>query len=168
MTSSSSRIKMTTCCSCSPTSSRRCARGKGVTNVYVTAGNGTGGVDKADIRYEGLRAAYGAAAGASDWKCGYIEIAGHTAEHCRLADKNVSLVFLGYPDGGKEGEQRDEPLAPLRGLDDERRDDRARRPPSYDRDDLIETSRRSCASPNRRTSTRSKSRRRTAAITPIT
>src|SRR5205814_4000032 len=68
------------------------------------AGNGTKGVDRAERRYEGLMSAYAAAAGATDWKCGFIEIVGHAAEHCRLADKRVSLVFLGYPDGGKEGE----------------------------------------------------------------
>jgi LmbE family N-acetylglucosaminyl deacetylase len=112
--------------------------GKGVTNVYVTAGNGTGGVDKADIRYEGLRAAYGAAAGGSDWKCGYIEIAGHTAEHCRLADQNVSLVFLGYPDGGKEGEHETSLLHLFEGSTTNV-ETIAHQTTVYDRDALIET-----------------------------
>ncbi|HTL37430.1 MAG TPA: FG-GAP-like repeat-containing protein [Kofleriaceae bacterium] len=79
-------------------------RGDGVTNVYVTAGNGTKGVDRAENRYSGLMEAYALAANATAWKCGYIEIAGHTAEHCRLDERRVSLVFLAYPDGGKEGE----------------------------------------------------------------
>src|SRR5690349_8766210 len=62
-------------------------RGRGVTTVYVTAGNGKGGTSAASRRYAGLRAAYGAAAGAHDWRCGWLELAGHTAEHCRLAEK---------------------------------------------------------------------------------
>src|SRR5579871_4261019 len=53
-------------------------RGTGVTNVYVTAGNGTKGTDAANIRYAGLRSAYAAAAGEDDWFCGWIEIANHT------------------------------------------------------------------------------------------
>lgn len=76
--------------------------GRGITSVFVTAGNGTGGVD--ERRYAGLRYAYGAAAGSTNWRCGWITIASHAAEHCRLADRPVSLVFLGYPDGGKDGE----------------------------------------------------------------
>lgn len=79
-------------------------RGEGVTSVYVTAGNGRNGVDAADQRYEGLMSAYAAAANETAWKCGTTEIAGHIAEHCRLREHRVSLVFLGYPDGGKEGE----------------------------------------------------------------
>lgn len=77
--------------------------GAGVTNVYVTAGNGHAGVELAELRYGGLMAAYSAIANADDWACGWIELAGHAVEHCRLAAANVSLVFLGYPDGGKEG-----------------------------------------------------------------
>src|SRR5580698_10483234 len=75
-------------------------RGDGVTNVYVTAGNATKGTAAANIRYQGLKEAYGAAAHDMDWDCGWIEIDHHAAQHCRLADENVSLVFLGYPDGG--------------------------------------------------------------------
>src|SRR5450432_4141021 len=41
--------------------------GNGVTIVYTTAGNGKKGVDAANIRYSGLRAAYGTAAGHDDW-----------------------------------------------------------------------------------------------------
>lgn len=83
-------------------------RGEGVTTVYVTAGNGeNGGVDEALRRYEGIKSAYGFAAGgvtADDWRCGTLTIRQHTVEHCRLPARNVSLVFLGYPDGGKQGE----------------------------------------------------------------
>lgn len=79
-------------------------RDGGITTVYVTAGNGTRGVGVAEERYEGLREAYAEAAGARDWHCGWIEVLGHVAQHCRLESRPVSLVFLGYPDGGKEGE----------------------------------------------------------------
>lgn len=78
--------------------------GNGMTNVYVTAGNGTKGSSAANPRYAGLMSAYGRAANDQAWFCGWIEIAGHTAQHCRLAAENVSLVFLAYPDGGIEGQ----------------------------------------------------------------
>src|SRR5262249_49654457 len=54
-------------------------------------------------RYEGLMAAYSAIAGTDDWSCGWIRLGSNEVEHCRLASAKVSLVFLGYPDGGKEG-----------------------------------------------------------------
>lgn len=84
----------------------------GVVNVYVTAGNGrdtrSRALETASHRYDGLMKAYAQAAGlVPDWACGVIEIAGHGAEHCRLEGANVSLVFLGYPDGGKFGEMPD-------------------------------------------------------------
>ncbi|HEX4456307.1 MAG TPA: FG-GAP-like repeat-containing protein [Kofleriaceae bacterium] len=79
-------------------------RGTGVTNVYVTAGNDNKGPGAADPRYQGLKEAYGAAAGDMNWDCGWIEIAGHVAQHCRLAAENMSLLFLAYPDGGEEGQ----------------------------------------------------------------
>ena len=83
-------------------------RHAGLTNVYVTAGNGTGGVETADKRNAGLMEAYAEAAGVeSAWTCGGIVIADHAADHCRLAGAPISLVFLAYPDGGKEGEHRD-------------------------------------------------------------
>lgn len=82
-------------------------RGIGVTNVYVTAGNGNHGVALAERRNSGLMAAYGSIAGDDDWSCGWIEIAGHAAEHCRLGTAKISLVFLGYPDGGRNGTARD-------------------------------------------------------------
>ena len=81
-------------------------RGAGLTNVYVTAGNGTKGYEYAESREVGLMAAYGSVVNArlSDWRCGWITIAEHPAEHCRLDQAKLSLVFLGYPDGGKYGE----------------------------------------------------------------
>ncbi|MBA3461250.1 MAG: PIG-L family deacetylase, partial [Deltaproteobacteria bacterium] len=82
----------------------------GLLNVYVTAGDGgadaRAGITIAGARSEGLLKAYAQAAGlAPTWACGWIELAGHAAQHCRLDEANVSLVFLAYPDGGKEGEQ---------------------------------------------------------------
>ncbi|MDB4962338.1 MAG: Rhs family protein [Myxococcales bacterium] len=83
-------------------------RRAGLTNVYVTAGDGGGGLETAAKRYRGLQEAYAEAAGVtSTWTCGVIELAGHAADHCRLAGAPISLVFLGYPDGGKEGEKPD-------------------------------------------------------------
>jgi LmbE family N-acetylglucosaminyl deacetylase len=113
-------------------------RGGGVTSVYVTAGNSTGGLDAAEIRYKGLKSAYAVIAGAhlDDWTCGWIDLAGHAAEHCRLAAGNLSLVFLGYPDGGKDGENPDSLLHPW-----EARIDHAttvaRKPATYDQSGLI-------------------------------
>ena len=111
--------------------------GNGVTSVYVTAGNGRLGVEKAETRYEGLRAAYSEAAGASDWHCGHIELLGKTAEHCRLAAKNISLVFLGYPDGGKEGQHEASLLHLFEGTTTNVTTI-AREPVTYDRDSLID------------------------------
>jgi LmbE family N-acetylglucosaminyl deacetylase len=79
-------------------------RGTGVTNVYVTAGNARHGLDLAETRYRGLMQAYATIAHATDWSCGWIRIGSNEVEHCRLASAKVSLVFVGYPDGGTEGE----------------------------------------------------------------
>jgi hypothetical protein len=110
----------------------------GVTSVYVTAGNGKKDTGYADQRYDGLRFAYGAAAGADDWRCGWLEIAGHTAQHCRLDSKPVSLVFLGYPDGGKEGEYDGSLLQLWEGTADNV-ETVAQRSTRYSRDGLVET-----------------------------
>jgi LmbE family N-acetylglucosaminyl deacetylase len=112
--------------------------GTGVTSVYVTAGNGTHGLDEANRRYAGLRAAYAEAASDDHWQCGWITLTGHTAEHCRLDAANVSLVFLGYPDGGKEGEQTDSLLHLWQGAI-AGADTIAARTAHYDRDGLIDT-----------------------------
>lgn len=112
--------------------------GAGVTNVYVTAGNADGGLDDAEKRYAGLMSAYGAIVGSDAWGCGWVDIAGHRAEHCRLADAPVSLVFLGYPDGGKDGED----VASLAKLWDgsiPSASTIARDATRYDRDSLIAT-----------------------------
>ncbi|MGE5182419.1 MAG: FG-GAP-like repeat-containing protein [Acidobacteriota bacterium] len=112
--------------------------GTGVTAVYVTAGNGLKGADFAQQRYAGLRDAYGAAAGDTRWSCGWIELSGHTAEHCRLDAANVSLVFLGYPDGGKQGEYAHSLLKLWEGTI-AGADTVAERSTHYDRESLIDT-----------------------------
>jgi LmbE family N-acetylglucosaminyl deacetylase len=112
--------------------------GAGVVSLYVTAGNGTHGLAEADRRYAGLRDAYATAAGDSHWRCGWIELAGHAAEHCRLQSANVSLVFLGYPDGGKQGEKPDSLLHLWQGAIPGAFTI-AGRPAYYDRGALIET-----------------------------
>ncbi|HEV7555656.1 MAG TPA: PIG-L family deacetylase, partial [Kofleriaceae bacterium] len=76
--------------------------GIGVTTVYVTAGNGDKGADVANDRYRGLMSAYSAATGLDQWFCGWTSVAEHIAEHCRLEGANLSLLFLGYPDGSAD------------------------------------------------------------------
>jgi hypothetical protein len=70
-----------------------------VTNVYVTAA----ALAVANRHYDGLKAAYGAIAGDSDWSCGAIRIADIGVEHCRLDAAKLSLVMLGYPEGNSDG-----------------------------------------------------------------
>lgn len=113
-------------------------RGTGLTNVYITAGNGRRGVYNAEQRYAGLRAAYGAIAGSGDWSCGWIAIAGHVAEHCRLDAARISLVFLGYPDGLPEATAPGSLLHLWQG-DVTTVDSVARRTTVYDRAGLVET-----------------------------
>src|SRR5512140_3899043 len=112
-------------------------RGTGVTTVYVTAGNGTKGADVAAQRDVGLMEAYGALVGDKSWTCGYIELAGHLAQHCRLASANLSLVFVAYPDGGKQGEQADSLLHLWEGSID-RATTVADRTTTYTREQLVE------------------------------
>jgi LmbE family N-acetylglucosaminyl deacetylase len=108
----------------------------GITNVYVTAGNARGGLELAENRYEGLKSAYSAIAGDDDWSCGWIRIGPVEVEHCRLASARISLVFLGYPDGGKDGEVRDSLLHLWEGTVI-RAQQVSRRTGSYDQGDLI-------------------------------
>ncbi len=61
-----------------------------ITIVYLRA-------DVAGAR-DGLRSAYGHVADDTDWRCGDVTIEGAPAHHCRLADSQVSLVFLPTPD----------------------------------------------------------------------
>jgi len=112
--------------------------GTGVTIVYVTAGNDNRDLAYAQGRYAGVRVAYTAATGAADWRCGWTSIADHAAEHCRLAAANLSLVFLGYPDGGRHGEFASSLLALWEG-NITGADTVADRSAHYDRDGLIAT-----------------------------
>ncbi|MBA3820322.1 MAG: PIG-L family deacetylase, partial [Deltaproteobacteria bacterium] len=111
-------------------------RGTGVTTVYVTAGDGGGGLAIAEDRERGLLRAYAGMAGSDDWFCGTLDLAAHTALHCRLATGAVSLVFLGYPDGGKQGE-RAASLAHLWDGSIPSAATIARHPTTYDRAGLI-------------------------------
>jgi LmbE family N-acetylglucosaminyl deacetylase len=114
-------------------------RGTGVTNVYVTAGNGRNGSAVADERYNGLMAAYGAIAGAGEWSCGSItldHVGDQWIEHCRLAEAKISLVFLAYPDGGKMGEFRSSLLRLWQGVIDSATTV-SHHPSTYRRDDLV-------------------------------
>jgi LmbE family N-acetylglucosaminyl deacetylase len=75
--------------------------GTGVTNIYVTAG--AGGLPALQARIAGLEAAYSAIAGTGAWACGDVVSGGHHLWHCRLAAARLSLIFIGYPDGGGDG-----------------------------------------------------------------
>jgi len=114
----------------------------GVTAVYVTAGNGaSGGLEAALRRYEGIKSAYSWAAGGTTvgaWRCGTLEVHGHPVEHCRLRTRNVSLVFLGYPDGGKQGELESSLLHLWQGAIDHATSI-APQPTHFTRDSLIST-----------------------------
>lgn len=74
-----------------------------VTTIYVTSGDEVHGIERADRTFNAARTAYGAAAGSQRWRCGYLWLDGWPIEHCRLADRPVSLVALGLPDGGLDG-----------------------------------------------------------------
>jgi LmbE family N-acetylglucosaminyl deacetylase len=112
--------------------------GTGVTIVYVTAGNDDRDLDYARERYDGVMAAYSAVTAATAWSCGWFELAGHAAEHCRLAAANLSLVFLGYPDGGKQGQFASSLLALWQGRI-AGADTVAERSAHYDREGLVAT-----------------------------
>ncbi len=112
--------------------------GTGVTNVYITAGNGKKGTNAANPRYDGLKSAYGDAANEHDWQCGWITIDAHPMQHCRLEAKNVSLVFIAYPDGGKYGELHHSLLRLWEGSIPSATTI-AERPTVYTRDELIDT-----------------------------
>ncbi len=110
--------------------------GAGTVNVYVTAGNNTQGVEYSEQRDIGLMAAYAQIAGSDAWSCGWIEVAGHAAQHCRLDTINASLLFLDYPDGGKDGSYPNSLLHLWEGTIDGA-DTIARRPTHYDQAGLI-------------------------------
>ncbi len=109
-----------------------------ITTVYVTAGDAGGGLPYADARETGVKAAYGAVAGSMVWHCKPIELAAHAARLCRLEDRAVSLVFLGYPDGGVVGESPSSLLNLWQGTITEAVTI-SETPTTYDQQGLIET-----------------------------
>ncbi|MEP6860020.1 MAG: FG-GAP-like repeat-containing protein [Deltaproteobacteria bacterium] len=78
--------------------------GTPTTIVYVTAGDANTGLPFALARIAASKAAYAVMLGKSDWSCGWIDIADHWALSCRLGSAPLTLLFLGYPDGGVGGE----------------------------------------------------------------
>ena len=114
------------------------AHGEGVVTVYVTAGQSKKGLAYAEDRQQAVMYAYQVASAATAWNCGTIVIADHLAEHCQALGTAapVSLVFLGLPDGGPQGDFRGSLLSLWSG--------RvasvvtvARRPQRYSQDDVI-------------------------------
>src|SRR5262249_10864360 len=87
-----------------PELSNAVARHDPIIVVYVTAGDGGNGLAFAQGRIAATQAAYGMVAGSQDWTCDWVAVARHPAYGCRLLGGSVSLVYLGYPDGGLAGE----------------------------------------------------------------
>jgi LmbE family N-acetylglucosaminyl deacetylase len=88
------------------------------TIVYVTAGDGGNGVAFSDSRIGGSKAAYSVLLGSQAWTCGWIEIAEHWAQSCRFGGAPLSLIFLGYPDGGVSGQLPNSLLSLWEGTED--------------------------------------------------
>lgn len=78
-----------------------------VTTVYVTSGDPKKGEGRERAVFAAARTAYSAVLGSHDWDCGEILLVGEPARHCRLRDREVSLVALDLPDGGLDGAHRD-------------------------------------------------------------
>lgn len=116
----------------------RLASRRSVTTVYVTAGDGGNGLRQASARLAAIRAAYGEAAGSQAWECGLIDIAGHAVQHCRLADRDISIVALDLPDGGPDGTTKASLLHLFEATVDHA-DTIAEHPETYTRDDLVDT-----------------------------
>jgi hypothetical protein len=76
-----------------------------LTTVYVTSGDLIHGNKRAEHTFEAARVAYAAAAGASDWDCGYLRVGESPVHHCRLPDAQISLIGLDIPDGGTQGDE---------------------------------------------------------------
>lgn len=106
--------------------------------VYVTAGDNGNGLAYVQGRDRGARFAYGAVAGSQRWTCDDTTLAGHLVTRCTLDDRPVTLLFLGYPDGGINGDHPTSLLNLWEGVIP-RADTVAEQPTSYSRDELIET-----------------------------
>ncbi|MBV8756653.1 MAG: VCBS repeat-containing protein [Deltaproteobacteria bacterium] len=112
--------------------------GRSVTIIDVTAGDATNGIDYVEARQRAQMAAYGVLAGGNMWSCEGIDLAGHVAVRCQLASAPVTIVFLGYPDGGIGGEFPSSLLKLWEGTVPSATTI-ARVPATYDRDGLIAT-----------------------------
>lgn len=111
---------------------------RSVTTLYVTAGDAGNGLPFVAGRETALKAAYGAVAGSMAWTCEPIVLAEHDARRCRLDDRAVTLVFLGYPDGGVVGDSPSSLLNLWQGTITEATTV-AETPTTYDQQGLIET-----------------------------
>jgi hypothetical protein len=80
-----------------------------VTTIYVASGD-PDGLDHAEQLLEGARYGYGSIVGSNDWDCGYLPVEDSAVHHCRLRDRDVSLIELDVADGGLQGEMADSML----------------------------------------------------------
>ena len=87
-----------------------------VTTVYVSSGDPVKGDGAAAHTFLAAMMAYTSAAGAHDWECGYGMVAGSPIHHCRLRDRQVSMIGLDTADGGPDGQFRESPLHLVEGM----------------------------------------------------
>lgn len=78
-----------------------------VATIYVTSGDPGKGDDHAQEVFSAARTAYSSIAGSSAWSCGYVTVTGLPVQHCRLLDRDVSVLALDVPEGGREGQSDD-------------------------------------------------------------
>src|SRR5258708_29169349 len=83
------------------------ARGERVTIVFTTQGLASESQHAIDVRVDGSETVYGKVARRGAWSCGWITVAQLPIYECKLADRPLALVYLGYPAGGKYGEHVD-------------------------------------------------------------
>jgi hypothetical protein len=110
--------------------------GRPIVVVYVTAGDNGNGLAYVRSRYAGARFAYGAVAGSQQWTCSDTTLTGHNLTRCTLDDRPVTLLFMGYPDGGISGSNSFSLLNLWQGAIT-LADTVAEHPSSYTRDELI-------------------------------
>ncbi len=87
-----------------------------LTTVYVSSGDQVNGAARAAHTFMAARMGYSSVTGSRDWNCGYIQLAGSPAYHCRLRDWPVSMIALDTADGGLYGDLRRSPLHMVEGL----------------------------------------------------
>lgn len=71
--------------------------------VYVASGDPVHGDERAEHNFEAAMHGYEVAARSKRWDCGYVTVAGSPVHHCRLTDRQISMIGLDLPDGGIEG-----------------------------------------------------------------